>query len=59
MINEIVNIVFEVIFGLFLVSFLANILLGVDIMEALSKLYTRVVYGKKKSCSEDEVKDDG
>ncbi len=59
MINEIVSIALEVIFGLFIISFAANALLGIDIMEALSKLYIRVVYGKKKSChSEDEAKDD-
>lgn len=47
MINTIVSHVLEVIFGLFLISVLANFLLGIDVMGELMKLYNRIVYGKK------------
>ena len=47
MINTIVSHILEVIFGLFLISVLANFLLGIDVMGELMKLYNRIVYGKK------------
>ena len=47
MINTIVSHTLEVIFGLFLISVLANFLLGIDMMGELMKLYNWIVYGKK------------
>lgn len=47
MINTIVCHILEVIFGLFLISVLANFLLGIDVIEKLMKLFNRIVYGKK------------
>ena len=47
MINTIVCHTIEIIFGLFLISVLANFLLGIDVVGELMKLYNRIVYGKK------------
>lgn len=47
MINTIVCHTLEVIFGLFLISVLANFLLGIDVMGEFMKLYNWIVYGKK------------
>lgn len=47
MINMVVNNILEAIFGLFLISVLANALFGVDLVEEIMKLYNMIVYGKK------------
>lgn len=47
MINMVVNSILEVIFGLFLISVLANFLFGVDLVEEIMKIYNMIVYGKK------------
>ena len=49
MINVVVNHVLEVIFGLFIISVFANLLLGIDVLEEISKLYNRIIYGKKSN----------
>lgn len=49
MINMVVNSILEVIFGLFLISVLANFLFGVDLVEEIMKLYNMIVYGKKSN----------
>lgn len=47
MINTIVCHTLEVIFGLFLISVLANSLFGIDVLGEIMKLYNWIVYGKK------------
>ncbi len=54
MINIIVSHTLEVIFGLFLISVLANFLLGIDIIGELMKLYNWIVYGKKPDEKEEK-----
>lgn len=54
MINTIVSHTLEVIFGLFLISVLANFLLGIDIIGELMKLYNWIVYGKKPDEKEEK-----
>ena len=47
MINTIVCHTLEIIFGLFLISVLANFLLGIDVIGEFMTLSNRFVYGKK------------
>jgi len=49
MINEIVNVILEVIFGLFIISLAANLFLGIDVVAGLASLWNRILYGKKDS----------
>lgn len=52
MINTIVCHILEVVFGLFLISVLADFLLGIDVVGELMKLYNRIAHGKKPDDTE-------
>ncbi len=54
MINTIVGHILEVIFGLFLISVLADFLLGINVMGELMKLYNWIVYGMKSNIKEEK-----
>jgi hypothetical protein len=54
MINTIVCHILEVIFGLFLISVLADFLLGIDVIGELMKFYNWIVYGKKSDVKEEK-----
>lgn len=52
-INDIVNNVIEIIFGIFIVSFLANAMLGIDIVRGMKKIFNKI-FGDKGEDKDEE-----
>ena len=52
-VNAIVNNTIEIIFGIFIVSFLANEMLGIDIVGGMKKIFSKIVGDKGEDKNEE------
>lgn len=52
-VNAIVNNAIEIIFGIFIVSFLADAMLGIDIVGGMKKIFNKIVGDKGEDKDEE------
>lgn len=52
--NEVVNYMLEVVFGIFIISVFIKLLLGIDLLAGIQSIWSKIIYGKQKDTTHED-----